>query len=57
VFEKGWPYRQGTFERRGDSDWYRVALAGGRNYAFAINVRNVPTAARGSICVTSKGRC
>lgn len=26
---------RGVFERRGDSDWYRLALKGGQNYAFA----------------------
>jgi serralysin len=26
----------GTFERRGDRDWYRVTLRGGRNYAFHV---------------------
>jgi hypothetical protein len=25
---------EGVFERRGDSDWYRVTLRGGQNYAF-----------------------
>jgi hypothetical protein len=27
---------QGTFERAGDSDWYRVTLKGGKDYAFAV---------------------
>ena len=38
----------GLFERKGDSDWYRVTLKGGRNYAFEassycdtrVNLRN-----------------
>ena len=41
VLEKGWPGPTRTFERRGDSDWFRVALTGGQNYAFSVNVTNI----------------
>src|SRR4051812_18325341 len=27
----------GTFEKKGDSDWYKVALKGGRNYAVVAS--------------------
>jgi hypothetical protein len=51
----------GVFERRGDSDWYRVRLRGGRNYAVhngpnfegcsLLNLRN----AKGKVIGTDSG--
>ncbi len=45
VLEKGWLGPTRTFERRGDSDWYRVTLDAGRDYAFHVKVPTTGPAA------------
>jgi hypothetical protein len=37
ILKTGTDLRDAVFERRGDSDWYRVTLKGGQNYAFAVS--------------------